>query len=188
MKALNLGMTGLMLAVFVIMVGIAATYPSDARFMPFVVGIPAIVLCVLQLSLDLRQKPKKAQEGDHNELAEAEERIRKMTGRDVSFDVAHDTTIPKEEFLPEEETARRENILWMAVLGLLVGIILVGFHVMIPAFIILFLRYLADYTWLRAILSGAIGSVIILGVFEFVLRNELFRGVITNWAMNAFGG
>ena len=34
------------------MVGIATQFPADARFMPFVVGIPGIALCLLQLALD----------------------------------------------------------------------------------------------------------------------------------------
>jgi len=47
-------MTVVMLSVFVAMVGIASQYPPDARFMPFIVGIPAIALCLLQLGLDFR--------------------------------------------------------------------------------------------------------------------------------------
>lgn len=47
-------MTGMMLAIFVAMVGIALQYPPDARFMPLVVGIPAIALCLLQLGLEFR--------------------------------------------------------------------------------------------------------------------------------------
>ncbi len=189
MKTLNLGMTVLMLAIFVAMVGTAATYPADARFMPFVIGIPAIGLCLLQLFIDLKRKPAAAKDGgEPNELAEAEARIRRMTGRDVTFEVARDSTIPQEEFLPEAEAARREKILWAAFLGLIAGIMLVGFHVMTPLFIILFLRYLADYTWMRAIISGVIGAGIVLGVFEIVLRNELFRGLLTNLVLNALGG
>ncbi len=46
--------TLVMLAILVAMVGMAAQYPPDARFMPWVVGIPAIALCLLQLGRDLR--------------------------------------------------------------------------------------------------------------------------------------
>lgn len=189
MKSLNLAMTALMLVIFVAMVGIAATYPADARFMPFVIGIPAIALCLLQLFIDLRRKPVVAQDGaEHNELAEAEARIRRMTGRDVTFDVARDATIPQEEFLPEAEARRREKILIAAFLGLIAGVMFIGFHVMTPVFIALFLRYLADYSWTRAVVSGAIGAGIIIGVFELVLRNELFRGLLTNLVLNALRG
>ncbi len=185
MRTLNLGMISLMLLIFLGMVATAATYPADARFMPFVIGIPAIALCVLQLMIDLKRKPVDAPAHERNELAEAEARIKRMTGRDVSFDVARDTSIPQEEFLPEDVAARREKILWAVFLGLIAGIILIGFHVMIPLFIIFFLRYLADYTWMRAITAGLIGATIILGVFEFGLRNELYRGLITNWIMDS---
>lgn len=47
-------MTVVMLSIFVAMVGIASQYPANARFMPFIVGIPAIALCLLQLGLDFR--------------------------------------------------------------------------------------------------------------------------------------
>ena len=188
MKALNLTMTAFMFAIFASMVAVASTYPADARFMPFVIGIPAIALCAMQFVLDWRRLGRRSDTLDHNELAEAEERIRKMTGRDISFDVAHDNSMPHEEFLPIAEARRREKILWAAVLGLLAGVILFGFLVMVPAFIILFLRNLADYSWTRAILSGVGGSAIILGVFEFVLRNELFRGLITNFVIERLGG
>jgi hypothetical protein len=51
-------MTVVMLAIFVTMVGIAFQYPPDARFMPLVVGVPAIALCLLQLGLDLRDSAR----------------------------------------------------------------------------------------------------------------------------------
>ena len=49
-------MTILMLTIFVVMVGISSTYPEGARFMTFVVGIPAIAICLLQLALDLYRR------------------------------------------------------------------------------------------------------------------------------------
>ena len=47
-------MTLVMLVIFVTLVWIATGYPANSRFMPFVVGIPAIGLCLLQLVLDAR--------------------------------------------------------------------------------------------------------------------------------------
>ncbi len=44
-----------MLAIFSGMVAMASTYPAGARFMPYVIGIPSIGLCLLQLALDLRR-------------------------------------------------------------------------------------------------------------------------------------
>jgi hypothetical protein len=38
------------------MVGLAFTYPGDARFLPLVIGIPGLVLCGVQLMIELRGK------------------------------------------------------------------------------------------------------------------------------------
>ena len=54
MNRSSLVMTLVMLTIFAVMVFIASGYPANARFMPFVVGIPAIGLCLLQLLLDIR--------------------------------------------------------------------------------------------------------------------------------------
>jgi len=54
MKLSSLAMTLVMLTIFTAFVFIASGYPANARFMPFVVGIPAIGLCILQLVLDAR--------------------------------------------------------------------------------------------------------------------------------------
>src|SRR5262245_26703968 len=45
----------MMLAIFVFFVGQALTFREGARAMPLLVGIPAILLCLLQIALDLRR-------------------------------------------------------------------------------------------------------------------------------------
>ena len=55
-KYSNSFMTLLMLAIFTSMVIVASRYPAGARFMPFVLGFPAIALCLLQLFLDARER------------------------------------------------------------------------------------------------------------------------------------
>ncbi|HKP24877.1 MAG TPA: hypothetical protein VJV39_13500, partial [Dongiaceae bacterium] len=52
MNSFTTWLAWVMLAIFSTMVGIATQYPEGARFMPFVVGIPGIALCLLQLGLD----------------------------------------------------------------------------------------------------------------------------------------
>jgi len=49
-------MSVVMLAIFVVMVGIATQYPPQARFMPLVIGIPGIALCLFQLFLEFRER------------------------------------------------------------------------------------------------------------------------------------
>jgi Tripartite tricarboxylate transporter TctB family len=56
--------SAVMLAIFAGMVAIASTYPPQARFMPYVVGIPGILLCAIQLILDLRESRRAAPAGE----------------------------------------------------------------------------------------------------------------------------
>lgn len=50
-------LSALFLAVFGIMVAVSFSFPEGARFMPLVVGVPGMVLCIVQLVTDLRARP-----------------------------------------------------------------------------------------------------------------------------------
>ena len=45
-------MSLVMLAIFVSMVAVASTYPEETRLLPLVIGIPGIVLCLVQVAID----------------------------------------------------------------------------------------------------------------------------------------
>lgn len=46
-----------MLAIFASMVFYALTFPPDARFLPWVIGIPGLLFCIAQLVIELRREP-----------------------------------------------------------------------------------------------------------------------------------
>jgi len=46
----------IMLALFAGMVGYAFTFPADARFLPWVIGIPGLLFCIGQLIIELRNR------------------------------------------------------------------------------------------------------------------------------------
>jgi hypothetical protein len=45
-------MSLVMLAIFAAMVAVASTYPEETRLLPLVIGIPGIVLCLVQVVID----------------------------------------------------------------------------------------------------------------------------------------
>ena len=45
-------MSLVMLAIFVVMVAVASTYPEETRLLPLVIGIPGVVLCLVQVVID----------------------------------------------------------------------------------------------------------------------------------------
>lgn len=182
MKVSSIFMGCLLLAIFVAMVAIAATYPAGARFQPFVIGIPAIALCILQIALDIAQRKRSGSgsgEGG-NEFARAEAEIAKATGRKVEFEVAHQD-MPKEETLPEEGELGREIVVWLFFLGFIAAVVGLGFWMAIPSFLFLFLAGFARVGILKAFVMAAIGTAAFYSLFEIALKVKVFEGFYGPW-------
>lgn len=181
-------MTLVMLAIFVVMVGVATTYPAGARFMPFVVGIPAILLCLLQIMLDVRAANEAAAPRDNrNELEIAQERMSQMTGRAMTFEAAQ---MAPEVTVSENPTGiaqSREFIIWGYVLALVAGILFFGYAASIPVFILLFLRWEAKCSWLKAALYAGVGASTLLFIFTYVLKFQLHKGFLTERLLDFLG-
>ena len=181
-------MTFVMLAIFTVMVAIASTYPAGARFMPFVVGIPAILLCLLQIWLDIRAAKEAERPRDRrSEMEIAEERMSQMTGRHMTFEAAH---MAPEITVSENPTGiaeSREFVIWIYILTLVAGILFFGYAVSIPIFILLFLRWEAKCSWAKAAIYAGAGSSILLFVFTYVLKFQLHKGFITERLLDFLG-
>lgn len=190
MKYSNSFMTVVMLAIFVVLVGLASGYPPGARFMPFVVGIPAIVLCLLQLALDARERRLGETEvsDTRSELEKAEEKVSRMVGRRVDFQISHEFMAGAGAEIPPEEMVRREMMLWGYFLGFIAGIILFGFWVAIPIFVVAFLRFQAQASWLFSLGLGIGASSLMYFGFERLFRVVLHTGFITDYVLGLFGG
>ena len=157
MKSIPAPMTLTMLAIFTAMVGVATTYPPAARFMPFTVGIPAIALCLLQLALDFyrRRHPEAGEAGDA--LKAAEDQVARIAGRRVQFDMPSENALFTESTHDDRVRVRREIIVWGYFLGLIAGILLFGFRIAVPIFLITFLRFQAETSWRNALIYGGLG-------------------------------
>jgi hypothetical protein len=189
-KYSNSFMTVVMLAIFVVLVGLASGYPPGARFMPFVVGIPAIVLCLLQLALDARQRRRGETEVSDTRSAKekAEEKVSRMAGRRVDFQISHEFMAGVGPEISPQERVRREMVLWGYFLGFIAGIILFGFWVAIPIFLVAFLRFQAKAGWLFSLGLGMGASLLMSFVFERLFRVVLHTGFITDYVLGLFGG
>jgi hypothetical protein len=183
MKLKSLVMTLVMLTIFVVLVFIASGYPANARFMPFVVGFPAIGLCLLQLVLDFRASRRVAVAADtRNEFEKAQETVSRLSGRQVDFEIAHEQpAVVEVDTVPEEETGRRELLLWGYFLGFIGGILLFGFWVAIPIFLVTFLRYQAKSSWRTALILGLGASLAFFFIFERGLRVSLHPGFVADY-------
>jgi hypothetical protein len=158
------GMTFVMLAIFAAMVGVAWQYPPESRFMPLVVGIPAIVLCLLQLYLDFRDWSKQ---------------------RRMKRDVAP-TPRPVERMPALSAGARREMAMWGYFLGLVGGVLLFGFFLAIPVFVFVFLRYWAKTSWRFAFGLTVTGSAVFYLIFIQGLGIVPHPGFVTEYVIERF--
>ena len=64
----------------------------------------------------------------------------------IHFDVG-DILLPATAGSTPGEQLRREAIAWAYFLALIVGVILFGFHIAVPVFLVLFLRFRAETSW-----------------------------------------
>jgi hypothetical protein len=180
-KYSNSTMTLALLAIFVVMVAISSRYPAGARFMTFVVGLPAIALCLLQLTLDARDRGR-ASNGTRkpSELEIAQQQVSQKVGRAVHFDVAQAGLGADEPALDPRTKVLRELTLWGYFLALIAGILLFGFHLAVPVFLLAFLRFYAKAKWTTAIGLTASASIVIYFAFEKVLRMSLHPGLLSD--------
>ncbi len=187
-KYSNSLMTVVMLAVFVAFVTTASGYPADARFMPFVVGIPAIAILLLQLVLDARDRRKvKAAADTRSALEKGEEEVSRIVGHQVDFEVAHEH-LPQVAELDPQQRFRRELVIWAYVVAFILGIVLFGFNLAIPVFLVGFLRFYGEVTWRNALLSGLAGALLIWLIFERILGMQLHEGLVTEYVLDWING
>lgn len=177
---MNIGkyaMTVVMLAIFTAMVMIAWQYPPQSRFMPLVVGIPAIALCLLQLYLDLRHA--RASAPARGGGPGTKEHTPGTEGRKIDIDMP--------EFAPPA-SVRRELIMWGYFLGLVGGVISFGFFLTIPVFVVVFLRYWAGTSWRFAIGLMIVASAVLYFVFVQGLGITPYPGFVTGYVLERLSG
>ena len=151
-------MSVLMLAIFVGMVAVASQYPPQARFMPLVVGIPGIVLCIFEL-------------------------IRELRTASAQPTVAVDRSVDE----PGSAGAgRREIVLWAYFIAFVAALILFGFWPSIPVFLLLFLRFAAGESWRFSLILTVLGTVVLFLVFQKGLGVTLHPGFITGLVLEQF--
>ncbi|MGO4350331.1 tripartite tricarboxylate transporter TctB family protein [Rhizobium sp. RAF36] len=167
-------LTFVMLAIFTTMVALSFDYPAKARFMPLVVGIPGILLCLVQLGLDLFRSPS----------APAAASL----GQQIAAASAPESGQQEEE-LPEfgPHTARQEAIMWVYLVSFVTGIILFGFYVSVPIMLLTFLRRQGEASWKFALALAIAATLALYLMFGRLLGIELHPGFVTRWAMHAFG-
>jgi len=151
-------MSLVMLTIFTVMVGMAMTYPPETRLLPLVIGIPGMLLGLIQVGVEIRDARRKA-------------------GSAVS-DKAGEQGTGVEESVPSAVIVKREFVLLAYLVALAVSIILFGFWLTIPVFVIVFLRAHERESW-RLTLGLSLGAWAVLYlIFDRLLEIILHQGFV----------
>jgi hypothetical protein len=172
-----------MFAIFATMVAIASGYPWQAAMLPVVIGVPGMLLSLLQVVLDIRGyhraegviDPRTAFEIYMDELKEG-------TKGQVEIDIGPArelTTLVEDPSTVGRSRGRREFLLWVAFYGLVSLVLVFGFWIGIPAFLIAFLRYYARESWRLTLTLTAAAWASMYVLLVLVLEQVLFEGFLT---------
>ena len=140
----------------------ALGYNARARLVPLLVGVPTALLIAFQIAVDHvpgfeRFAPAQVKPGfvDRDGIA-----------------------TPGAAALPADEVRRRELTALGWVLGLGVALTLFGFYIVLPLFLVGFLRFVAGIGWGRTLLSTAVAIGILYSAFVWFLRVDLYPGLV----------
>jgi hypothetical protein len=179
-------MTAVMLAIFVTMVVIAWDYPPKSRFLPLVIGVPGIVLTLVQLFLDVRhslQTRRSKTRASGSVFQNVQAALSRRLGRRVDLDIAREelTAVVKDRSDQGTSQLHRELVLFGYFVGLVAGVILFGFWLTVPVFLIVFLRVHERDNWMFAVSLTAAAWLVIYLIFDQLLEIALHTGFVTEY-------
>ena len=143
-----------MLTIFLIMTGLAFDFPSKGKLMPLMVGIPAVLLALVQLVLEYRT----------------------VAASNTTGAVA-DTTHDKPEKAGQK--GEYQMILWTTFF--FAGILLFGFVSASPVLVFAFLYYGSKESIKISLISAVSTWAVIYFTFVKWFQISLFSGLVLEW-------
>jgi len=137
--------TVVMLLLMLGLVMSAKQWQYQARLFPWAIGIPTLLLCFLQLGLDLF-KTKSAN------------------------DTAGMMDLPVDRSVPVSVVVKRAVNIFGWIFGLFLCIYLIGFIISVPLFLVLYLSIQARESWNVTVTYALVMFLFLIGVFEMVLH------------------
>lgn len=144
----------MMVMVFAFGIYEARGWQLYARLLPWVVGLPMLVLAVAQLAFDIR---------------------------DCRIKVSHITDGGEASEIPAPTARRRTISIITWIISLFVAIFLLGFSISVPLFTFLYLRIESYEKWWVAILLSAVAWAFFYGFFKWAVSLPFPEGQVFRW-------
>lgn len=161
----------LLLMIFSIFLVIGLSYNYDAALLPLVVAIPGLIFALAQLASDLIRRKGATDPG----------RIEIKSELPPKFKKPHSIGAKGEKIsLPDQLRA----IAW--VLSFFGGVLLIGFHLTIIAFVFVFLYFYSRRGLLVCVILTAVCWTSVYIIFGQALGIVLYDGIFIGYLKNAF--
>ena len=147
--------TLILLLIMVALVVTAKQWQYQARLFPWTIGIPTMLLCFLQLGMDLFRSKNEGEEA------------------------AGIMDLPVDRSVPVAVVIRRAVNIFGWIFGLFLSIGLIGFILSVPLYLLLYLSVQAGESWKVSVAYMAVMMVFMIGVFEMVLHIPWPPGLIS---------
>lgn len=150
-------------------------YPPTTQLVPFVIGVPVFVLISALLALLLSPRLRAAvSEVTTGDVFGVEERV-----SDLREEFDHEMEGHEAPAEPDEHASRRKFVdIAGWILGLFSAILLLGFLVGIPVFLVPFYRYRADAPWTKAALYTGVIWFFTYLIFVQIVNAPLYAGLL----------
>ena len=150
-------LSAIFLLLFIVFVYQAQGWRLQARLYPWAIGIPMLILALVQVILDLKGVKSKPDSG----------------GAPVDFQMSQDV---------DPAMARRRALITFAwIFGFFLLIWLVGFSIAIPAMVFGYLKIQSREPWLISIVLTAVASLVFWALFVWLLTLPFPQGIIFDW-------
>ena len=135
-------------AVFSYVVFAARNWPLGARLLPWAIGIPLVVLSLVQLGVEFYRSSRTTDQGKDSYTA------------DLQVDWEVDTVV----------VARKASSYFGWLVGLALAIWLTGFFLSVPLFTFLYLKLQAREGWILSLVLTAAILIFLIGLFDQILH------------------
>lgn len=135
------------MAVCAIAISQTNEFSEQARLFPVVLGYSTLVLCAIQLCLDLFA-PKK--EGPLNPVDLMD--------------------LPVDRDVPPREVAIRASKIFGWIFGLFIGSYVVGFLISVPMFVFLYIAICSRPSWWTTIAITLVIVAVVFGIFDYIIH------------------
>ena len=149
---------------FAVVIIFAKDWPIEARMFPWVIGIPMLILGLVQIALDLRG-----------------------VGKTVGVSDPEDDSTPSSATMAPELLRSRTLNIFCWIYGLLGLIWLVGFQVAVPVVVFCYLKIQSREGWIVSLGLTTVAWAFLWGIFDHFLHLPFPQGMVFQWLERLYG-